>query len=189
MTRATRDVAVAVLTAAILTGLYFVLTRTPPGGVAGNIPRAADGKPLLDGIWQANNTAHYDLEAHPPRPAVATVKDRVTDVPALPVLALGAFGAVPAGLGVVEGGTIPYTPDGLKTKQENYEHALTRDPAGHRGRSRASKKSGAASREGRGARVRATIQVARGLLPRHSVTSNPCCCRSCNTDSSSRSGP
>jgi hypothetical protein len=59
-----------------------------------------------------------------------TVRDRVTDVPAAPVLALGAFGAIPAGLGVVEGNVIPYTPEGLKTKQDNFEHSLTRDPAG-----------------------------------------------------------
>lgn len=35
----------------------------------------------------------------------------VVPVPAKDVVALGAVGAVPAGLGVVQGGAIPYRPD------------------------------------------------------------------------------
>jgi hypothetical protein len=128
--RALRDAIVAAATAAVLLGIYAAAGRTPAQMTAADrIPRGSDGNPRLDGIWQANNSAHYDLEPHPPRPAVATVKDRVSDVPAAPVLALGAFGAIPAGLGVVEGNAIPYTPDALKKKQENFAHALTRDPA------------------------------------------------------------
>ena len=34
-------------------------------------PRGADGKPDLNGIWQALNEANYDLEAHVARPAMA----------------------------------------------------------------------------------------------------------------------
>jgi hypothetical protein len=50
-------------------------------------------------------------------------------VPAAQVLALGAVGAVPPGLGVVEGGgEIPYRPEALKQKQENQTNWLTRDP-------------------------------------------------------------
>ena len=44
------------------------------------------------------------------------------------VLALGAVGAVPPSLGVVEGGEIPYKPEALKQKQENQTNWLTRDP-------------------------------------------------------------
>jgi hypothetical protein len=49
-------------------------------------------------------------------------------VPAPPVLALGAVGAVPPGLGVVEGGAIPYLPEAARRKQDNAEHWLERDP-------------------------------------------------------------
>lgn len=45
-----------------------------------------------------------------------------------PVVALGALGWVPAGLGVVEGEEIPYLPWAAARKQENQEHWLDRDP-------------------------------------------------------------
>jgi hypothetical protein len=44
------------------------------------------------------------------------------------VLALGAVGSVPPGMGVVEGGTIPYKPEMLAKKKENQEKWLERDP-------------------------------------------------------------
>ncbi|MGE3179854.1 MAG: hypothetical protein AB7O32_20445, partial [Vicinamibacterales bacterium] len=50
------------------------------------------------------------------------------DVPAPPVLLLGARGGVPAGLGVVEGEDIPYQPWAAARKQENFANALARDP-------------------------------------------------------------
>ena len=46
-----------------------------------------------------------------------------------PVRELGALGAVPGGLGVVEGGTIPYTPEALAQRNENFANRLERDPA------------------------------------------------------------
>ena len=50
-------------------------------------------------------------------------------VPAAPVLALGAAGAVPASLGVVQGdGQIPYKPEALAQKKVNAEHWIDRDP-------------------------------------------------------------
>src|SRR6185436_15184199 len=84
---------------------------------AGQIARQASGKPDFSGIWQANNTANWDLVTHEAMP-----------VPAAPLLALGAVGGVPPGLGVVEGGVIPYKADALQKKKDNFDHWLDRDP-------------------------------------------------------------
>ena len=91
-------------------------------------PRAEGGKPDLNGIWQALNEANFDLEAHTARPALALRPGPYGPVPAAPVLALGAVGAVPPSMGVVVGGEIPYKPDALQKKKENQENWLTRDP-------------------------------------------------------------
>jgi hypothetical protein len=76
--------------------------------------RTSDGKPDLNGIWQTIGAAYWDIEGHAARPG--------------PVVALGAVGAVPAGLGVVEGGAIPYQPWAASKKKENAEKWLTADP-------------------------------------------------------------
>src|ERR1700741_3927119 len=91
-------------------------------------PRLPDGKPDLNGIWQAINEANFDIEAHNARAAMALRPGPFGPVPAAPVLALGAVGAVPPSLGVVEGGEIPYKPDALKQKKLNQEKWLTSDP-------------------------------------------------------------
>ena len=91
-------------------------------------PRTSGGKPDLNGIWQSLNEANYDLEGHNARPAMALRPGPDGPVPSAPVLALGAVGAVPPSLGVVEGGEIPYTPQALITKKQNQENWLSRDP-------------------------------------------------------------
>ena len=35
-----------------------------PAATAASIPRTAEGKPNLQGIWQVRNRASYDLEGH-----------------------------------------------------------------------------------------------------------------------------
>jgi len=77
-------------------------------------PRTADGKPDLNGIWEALNTANWDIQDHAAR--------------AGPVVALGAAFSVPAGRGVVEGNEIPYLPAAAAKKKENFEKWLTADP-------------------------------------------------------------
>src|ERR687898_230360 len=64
-----------------------------------------DGKPDLNGIWQANNTANWDIQGHSARKG--------------PILELGAAFSIPAGLGVVEGDEIPYQPWAVAKKKEN----------------------------------------------------------------------
>ena len=90
-------------------------------------PRIA-GHPDLNGIWQAINEANYDIEGHTARPALALQPGPYGPVPAAPVLAMGAVGAVPPGLGVVEDGQLPYRPDTLATKKKNQENWLASDP-------------------------------------------------------------
>ena len=43
------------------------LTARPSGST-----RTPDGKPNFSGIWQANNEANWDLEAHEARPGAVT---------------------------------------------------------------------------------------------------------------------
>ena len=69
--------------------------------------------PDLSGIWQTHNSANWDLEPHAAGPA---------PFPAL----TGAIGTTPAGLGVVEGGKIPYQAWAEAKKKENFEKRFTR---------------------------------------------------------------
>ncbi len=41
---------------------------------------------------------------------------------------MGAWGGIPPGLGVVEGGPLPYRPEALAKKKENEANALALDP-------------------------------------------------------------
>jgi hypothetical protein len=112
--------------AAALSGLFLVLPLT--GQQVYRAPRTAGGKPDLNGIWQALNEANYDLQGHVARPAMAVRPGPYGPVPAAAVLALGAVGAVPPGLGVVEGDEIPYKPEALAKKKQNQANWLTSDP-------------------------------------------------------------
>ena len=68
------------------------------------IPRMPDGKPNLQGVWQALNRAYADLQDHHARLNM------------------------PAGRGVVEGGVIPYQEWAAKKKEENFAARATADP-------------------------------------------------------------
>jgi hypothetical protein len=85
-----------------------------PAAPAYRAPRTADGKPNLNGIWQVLNEANWDLEPH------AAAQG--------PVFALGAQFSIPPGIGVVEGGTIPYKAEALAKKKENFSTRLKNDP-------------------------------------------------------------
>ena len=72
------------------------ITSTP-------VHKLADGKPDLNGIWEALNTASWDIQDHS-----------------------GQLG-IPPGPGVVEGNEIPYLPEALAKKKENFANRKTAD--------------------------------------------------------------
>lgn len=84
--------------------------------------------PDLNGIWQALGEAHYDLERHMAKPSLHTRPGPQGPVPSKQTVALGTIVAVPPGMGVVEGGEIPYTPEALAKRNENRANWIDRDP-------------------------------------------------------------
>jgi hypothetical protein len=68
------------------------------------VPRTSDGKPDLQGIWQALTTAVWDIQDH------------------------AAQLGIPAGQGIVKGNDIPYLPDALAKRRQNFTRRLTDDP-------------------------------------------------------------
>ena len=91
-----------------------ILTAAGQTATAYKAPHGPDGHPNLNGIWQAMNTANWDLQDHVAKQSL--------------VLEMGAEGAEPGGLSVVEGATIPYLPAALAKKKENYENRQKIDP-------------------------------------------------------------
>jgi len=91
----------------IVTALIAALTM--PNEAAGQrsaTARTPEGHPDLTGIWQAVNTAAWDLEPHVAQPGV------------------------PAGIGAIDGDRIPYTAAALAKKKENDENRAALDPDG-----------------------------------------------------------
>ena len=87
------------MTAIIVAALFLTQTYTPP--------RTRAGHPSLQGIWQVRNTANWNIQDH-----------------------AGAY-RMPAGLGVVvdpPDGSIPYQPQALEKKKQNFEKRETEDP-------------------------------------------------------------
>jgi hypothetical protein len=123
-------ISVAIVAAVVGAVVSVSMSRT-----AGQTPRPGriEGRPNFSGIWQANNEAHWDVQAHAARAGAVTQPGiypfEYARVAAAPVVALGAAGGVPASLGVVQGdGEIPYTPEALAIKKANAENWIDRDP-------------------------------------------------------------
>jgi hypothetical protein len=103
------------ITVTVAVAVAVSLAAIPLGGQARayRAPRTPDGKPNLNGIWQALNEAYWDIEAHAAGPG--------------PVPALGASHAIAGGLGILEG-SLPYRPEALAKRKENQANRLTLDP-------------------------------------------------------------
>ena len=110
-----RNTMIAGVTAAALAVGISVAVEPVEGQEGYSAPRTADGKPDLNGIWQAIGSAHWDIEPHAARFG--------------PVVEMASHGAIPGGLGIVEGGEIPYTAAARAQQQDNLQHWLERDPA------------------------------------------------------------
>jgi hypothetical protein len=103
-------------TAGALVGTFVPLASTPSAAQdrSYRAPRTADGTPNLNGVWQAVNTANWDIQDHDQKQG--------------PLLQLGAAFSIPPGEGVVVGNEIPYLPAALAKKKENAAQWLTLDP-------------------------------------------------------------
>ncbi|HEX7035576.1 MAG TPA: hypothetical protein VF210_07365 [Pseudomonadales bacterium] len=113
----------------LLAGLTLTLLAATGFAADYRAPRGPGGEhPDLNGIWQALNTANYDIEPHLARHSLQLREGPHGPLPAVDLLKLGAVGSVPAGLGVVDGGSIPYRPEALAKKKENQANWLERDP-------------------------------------------------------------
>ncbi len=100
--------------AVIAVGVLLGVTSATAQVADYQAPRTADESPDLNGIWQSINTANWNIEPHAAGPSM--------------VRELGAIAAVPAGLGVVEGGEIPYRPEARAQRDENFANRLELDP-------------------------------------------------------------
>jgi hypothetical protein len=106
----------------LVTGVVVAAVVTVAAGAWWNASRSAaaqftrmpDGKPNLNGIWAASNTANWNIQTHQARQG--------------PVIALGAAFSVPGGLGVVEGDEIPYKPEAVAQRDANARNWMANDP-------------------------------------------------------------
>ena len=81
-----------------------LVTIAPAGAAGQSLPRTSDGKPDVSGIWQAVNTAAWNILPH------------------------SAEAGVPGGRGVVERNEIPYTPAAAGKQRDNYANRAKLDP-------------------------------------------------------------
>jgi hypothetical protein len=86
----------------LLGGIAFVCALSTQLALA-DVPRLR-GKPDLNGIWQAMNSANWNLEAHSAQKVASQWQ-------------LGALFTIPAGKSVVVGGKIPYLPAALQERE------------------------------------------------------------------------
>ncbi len=81
-------------------------------------PARIGENPNINGVWQTMGTANWNVEPHSAGPN--PVADRL----------VGAIGAIPAGLGVVVGGKIPYNAEAQERLNLNKANPVRHDPEG-----------------------------------------------------------
>lgn len=96
-----------------IAGCIALMVSTPLFAQAGTQSPASESNPDLSGIWQAVNTANWNLEPHAAAPGVPEY---------------GTLLAIPPGPGVIVGGEIPYRPTALEQREKNRANRWTADP-------------------------------------------------------------
>ena len=108
----------AQLNTTFLAALLAALTILSPAVFAQQLDRDStlDGRPNLNGVWKAINSANWNLEAHS-----AEALDEFWE--------MGAIAAIPAGKSMLRGGgDIPYLPEALAKRNENRAGWPAADP-------------------------------------------------------------
>lgn len=100
----------AILLAGIVAMLAVTAAAQTPKGTTSFTPgRLWDGKtPDFRGIWQVRDTAYVNIEGHRGEKGIAAARSLVVDPP---------------------NGKIPYKPEALARRQENYKNRATADPS------------------------------------------------------------
>jgi len=108
---------------ALATGAAILLTVTTARAQPPKLdrPERIAGHPDFNGVWQALNTAYWNLEAHSVEAMPGSPGSNV-------FWQLGAIAAIPAGRSVVRGGTIPYLPAARAKRDENRAKWPASDP-------------------------------------------------------------
>jgi hypothetical protein len=114
MSRVLKGLVLGRFAAAALTLVATAACTGASQSAAAPFARMPDGKPNLNGIWAANNTANWNIQTHQAKQG--------------PVAALGAAFSVPGGLGVVEGDEIPYKPEARARRDANASNWMANDP-------------------------------------------------------------
>jgi hypothetical protein len=100
------------------TGLVAPSASAQKAKASATAPATIGGHPNINGVWQTMSGADFGLEPHSAETAPGEKSERE----------LGALAAIPANLGVVEGGQIPYLPEARKVRDANAKLGPMKDP-------------------------------------------------------------
>lgn len=100
------------------TGVVAPSASAQKAKASATAPATIGGHPNLNGVWQTMSGADFGLEPHSAETAPGSKSERE----------LGALAAIPANLGVVEGGAIPYLPEARQVRDANAKLGPMKDP-------------------------------------------------------------